>query len=138
MVSLPQKSGLRQGFEQPIGRSYWAQRTKYWTKVVKAAKSVTLICPHGAEAVSRAWTRRASLNNGRITMAAETQHLEPMPEALALSKLEAARMLGVSLRTVDRLIALKQLPVRRLGRRVLIPRNNLQSLLRSDHPTQSA
>jgi excisionase family DNA binding protein len=71
-------------------------------------------------------------------MTAETSVLERIPEALALSKLEAARMLGVSLRTVDRLIALKRLPVRRLGRRVLIPRNNLQSLLRTDHPTQAA
>ena len=71
-------------------------------------------------------------------MAAETSILEPIPEALALSKLDAARMLGVSIRTVDRLIALKQLPVRRLGRRVLIPRNSLQMLLRADHPTQSA
>ena len=71
-------------------------------------------------------------------MAAETSVLEQRPEVLALSKLEAARMLGVSLRTVDRLIALKQLPVRRLGRRVLIPRNSLQSLLRADHPTQGA
>ncbi len=53
MVSLPQKSGLRQGFEQPIGRSYWAQRTKYWTKLVKAAKFGDVICPDEAEAVSR-------------------------------------------------------------------------------------
>jgi excisionase family DNA binding protein len=71
-------------------------------------------------------------------MAAETSVLERVPEALALSKLEAARMLGVSLRTVDRLIALKQLPVRRLGRRVLIPWHSLQGLLRTDHPTQAA
>ncbi|MGB8322495.1 MAG: helix-turn-helix domain-containing protein [Candidatus Acidiferrum sp.] len=71
-------------------------------------------------------------------MAAETSVLERMPEALALSKLQAARMLGVSLRTVDRLIALKQLPVRRLGRRVLIPRQSLQTLLRADRPTQAA
>ena len=71
-------------------------------------------------------------------MAAETSVLERVPEVLALSKLEAARMLGVSLRTVDRLIALKQLPVRRLGRRVLIPRNSLQSFLRADHPTKAA
>jgi excisionase family DNA binding protein len=71
-------------------------------------------------------------------MATETPCLERIPEALALSKLQAARVLGVSLRTVDRLIALKQLPVRRLGRRVLIPRNNLLGLLRSDHPTKSA
>ena len=71
-------------------------------------------------------------------MAAEASVLEREPQALALSKLEAARMLGVSVRTVDRLIALKQLPVRRLGRRVVIPRNSLQCLLRADHPTQAA
>jgi excisionase family DNA binding protein len=58
-------------------------------------------------------------------MGAETAVLQRVPDALALSKVEAARMLGVSLRTVDRLIALKQLPVRRLGRRVLIPRQSL-------------
>lgn len=71
-------------------------------------------------------------------MATETSVIERVPEALALSKLEAARVLGVSLRTVDRLIALKQLPVRRLGRRVLIPRTSLQSLLRADRPTRAA
>jgi excisionase family DNA binding protein len=71
-------------------------------------------------------------------MAAETSILEREPEALALSKLEAARMLGVSVRTIDRLIALKELPVRRLGRRVVIPRNSLQGLLRADHPTRAA
>ncbi len=36
-------------------------------------------------------------------MATETSVLERVPEALALSKPEAARMLGVSVRTVDRL-----------------------------------
>jgi excisionase family DNA binding protein len=60
------------------------------------------------------------------------------PEPVAVSKAEAAEMLGVSVRTVDRLIALKELPVRRLGRRVLIPRNGLHNLLRSDHPTKAA
>jgi excisionase family DNA binding protein len=71
-------------------------------------------------------------------MASETSVMERAPEALAMSKLEAARMLGVSLRTVDRLIALKHLPVRRLGRRVVIPRNGLQNFLRGDHSTKSA
>jgi excisionase family DNA binding protein len=71
-------------------------------------------------------------------MATETPGVERTPEALAMSKLEAARMLGVSVRTVDRLIALKHLPVRRLGRRVLIPRNSLQNLLRGDHSTKAA
>lgn len=71
-------------------------------------------------------------------MASESAVAERVSEALAMSKVEAARMLGVSLRTVDRLIALKQLPVRRLGRRVLIPRNGLQNLLRGDHSTKAA
>ena len=60
------------------------------------------------------------------------------PEPVAVSKAEAAEMLGVSVRTVDRLIALKELPVRRLGRRVLIPRNGLHNLLRTDHPTTAS
>lgn len=56
---------------------------------------------------------------------------------MAVSKQEAADLLGVSLRTIDRLIALKELPVRRLGRRVLILRNSVDNLLRHDHPTQA-
>ena len=71
-------------------------------------------------------------------MATQTPLLDHAPEPVAVSKTEAAQMLGVSLRTVERLIALKELPVRRLGRRVLIPRNSLQNLLRNDHPTQAA
>lgn len=63
---------------------------------------------------------------------------ERIPEPMAFSKPEVARALGVSLRTVDRLIALKRLPVRRLGRRVLIPRDSLYAFLRADHPTQAA
>jgi excisionase family DNA binding protein len=71
-------------------------------------------------------------------MTMETTVLNQRPESVAVSKVEAAQMLGVSVRTVDRLIALKELPVRRLGRRVLIPRNGLHNLLRSDHPTKAA
>lgn len=59
-------------------------------------------------------------------------------EALTLSKVQAAQMLGISLRTIDRLIAMKQLPVRRLGRRVLIPRDGLRNLLSADRPTHAA
>jgi excisionase family DNA binding protein len=55
---------------------------------------------------------------------------------IAISKQEAAQMLGVSLRTIDRLIALKELQVRRLGRRVLVPRTALESLMHRDHATQ--
>jgi excisionase family DNA binding protein len=49
----------------------------------------------------------------------------PRNLSIALSKQQAAELLGVSLRTIDRLISLKSLSVRRLGRRVLIPRSSV-------------
>ena len=70
-------------------------------------------------------------------MQTQTALTEPKTGTIALSKRETARMLGISLRTIDRLIALKELPVRRLGRRVLIPRASLESFFRNDHPTQT-
>jgi excisionase family DNA binding protein len=70
-------------------------------------------------------------------MAANTVMNESTSGPIAVSKHDAAQMLGVSLRTIDRLIALKELQVRRLGRRVLIPRIALESFLHKDHPTQA-
>jgi excisionase family DNA binding protein len=49
------------------------------------------------------------------------------------TKAEAASMLSVSLRTIDTLISLKELPVRRIRRRVLIPHVALISFSRHDH-----
>jgi excisionase family DNA binding protein len=49
------------------------------------------------------------------------------------TKAEAAAMLSVSLRTVDTLISLKELPVRRIRRRVLIPHTALMNFIRNDH-----
>jgi excisionase family DNA binding protein len=48
---------------------------------------------------------------------------------------EAAEMLGISVRTLDRLIAEKQLQVRRIGRRVLITRDVLTQFVKRDHQT---
>ena len=73
---------------------------------------------------------------GRGGMASETLAIGEVRQQIAMTKQEAAHMLGVSLRTIDRLIALKELQVRRLGRRVLIPRSALESLLHRDHPTR--
>jgi len=69
-------------------------------------------------------------------MASETLTIGEVGQQIAMTKQEAAHMLGVSLRTIDRLIALKELQVRRLGRRVLIPRSALESLMHRDHPTR--
>jgi excisionase family DNA binding protein len=49
------------------------------------------------------------------------------------TKIEAAAMLSLSLRTIDNLIAMKELPVRRIGRRVLIPRAVLLSFAKPNY-----
>jgi excisionase family DNA binding protein len=54
---------------------------------------------------------------------------------LQYSRLEAARMLDIGVRTLDRLIEGKQLPVRRIGRRVLITRDALEKFIKKDHET---
>lgn len=54
------------------------------------------------------------------------------------SKKEAAQLLNLSLRTIDNLIAFKELNVRRIGRRVLIPHTAILSFIRTDHKMQEA
>jgi len=62
------------------------------------------------------------------TVSAE-RHLDP----INVSKKDAAALLGVCLRTIDNLIAAKQLPCRRIGRRVLVPYAALVAFARRDH-----
>jgi len=48
-------------------------------------------------------------------------------DPVLISRIDCCRILGgVCLRTVDKLIAEKKLPVRRIGKRVLIPRAALE------------
>jgi|NGEPerStandDraft_6_1074524.scaffolds.fasta_scaffold56629_2 excisionase family DNA binding protein len=54
---------------------------------------------------------------------------------LMYRKSEAAEMLSVSVRTLENLIAGKQLIVRRVGKRVLIPYQSLVQFCRGDHST---
>lgn len=56
-----------------------------------------------------------------------------MNEKLLYGKREAAQLLSVSVRTLDNLIARKELCVRRCGRRVLISRRALEEFARRDH-----
>jgi len=53
---------------------------------------------------------------------------------LLFSQREGARILGLSLRTVQNLIAKKHIPVRRIGRRVLLHYKDLEAFARRDHP----
>jgi excisionase family DNA binding protein len=64
------------------------------------------------------------------------------PQPLLISRREAATLLGLSLRTLDYLIARKELCVRKVGRRVLLPRRavekfvNASSVVRKSHNKQ--
>jgi excisionase family DNA binding protein len=55
-------------------------------------------------------------------------------EQFAFSRVEAADALRVSLRTVDSLLAQGALRGRRIGRRVVIPKAEIDRLLRRDTP----
>jgi excisionase family DNA binding protein len=54
---------------------------------------------------------------------------------LLVSKRDAAAMLSLCVRTVDKLIATKQLSARKVGKRVLIPYSALVQFARRDHIT---
>ena len=56
-------------------------------------------------------------------------------QKLAYTKIEAASLLSISVRTIDNLIAQKELTVRHFGRRVVIPATSITALLRGDRYT---
>jgi len=60
-------------------------------------------------------------------------------DTLLLSKHEAARLLGLSIRSLEHLISRKEIPTRRIGRRVLIARAAVESFAsaqNSNEPTE--
>ena len=63
---------------------------------------------------------------------------ESAADPLLVSKREAAALLGICLRSVDNYISRKELPCRRLGKRVLIPYSALVAFARRDHPPAAA
>lgn len=56
-----------------------------------------------------------------------------MEAPLLLSKRNAAASLGISLRTLEMLISIKELKSVRIGKRRLIPRRELEKFARRDH-----
>ena len=57
-----------------------------------------------------------------------------LTEPIAFSRREAADALRVSLRTLDYLLAQGKLSGRRIGRRIVIPKSEVEKLLRRDTP----
>jgi excisionase family DNA binding protein len=63
--------------------------------------------------------------------------MTPQPETdqpLLVGRQKAAWTLGVSVRSLDYLIAKGELPSRRIGRRILIPHASLVAWCKRDHP----
>jgi excisionase family DNA binding protein len=60
--------------------------------------------------------------------------LPPAPFKLLFSEKDSALALGISKRSVQKLIAAGLLKPRRIGRRVLIHRRDLEEFARRDHP----
>jgi excisionase family DNA binding protein len=61
--------------------------------------------------------------------------VNPQPKLL-YSKREAASLLSISIRKLEYLILNKELVSRKVGRRVLIPFQELQKFARQDHPSR--
>jgi hypothetical protein len=57
---------------------------------------------------------------------------------LLVGRHEAAEMLSISCRALDYLVASKQLMIRRIGSRVLIPVSALERFSNCDHPDRLA
>ncbi len=63
----------------------------------------------------------------------ESEKNNPEITPMLVSKRTAASALGLCVRTIDNLIASKQLGCRRIGRRTLIPYRELVAFARRDH-----
>jgi excisionase family DNA binding protein len=61
--------------------------------------------------------------------------LQQVDTVLAVGMSEAARRLGLSLRTVATLVLRRQLASRKVGRRRIIPVSALEAFIRHDHPS---
>jgi excisionase family DNA binding protein len=60
------------------------------------------------------------------------------PHKILFSKKDAAHALSISLRSLEYLIARKELPTRHIGKRVLVPIAALQQFARRDHTKNPA
>jgi excisionase family DNA binding protein len=82
------------------------------------------------EAVQRIVRRELEVLLARPVLREGRDAQSPPTRPLALSKAKAAQALGISVRTVDYCIANHGIRVTRIGRRVLVPVNSLEALLK--------
>jgi excisionase family DNA binding protein len=75
--------------------------------------------------------------NGLNPKAPASVAVAPM-DKLLVSQEEAAQLLSISKRSVEYLVAARQLSTRRIGTRALIPIEDVRKFARSDHPERMA
>ena len=75
--------------------------------------------------------------NGLNRKAPASVAVAPMDKML-VSQEEAAQLLSISKRSVEYLVATRQLPTRRIGTRALIPIEEVRRFARFDHPDRMA
>ena len=68
-------------------------------------------------------------------LAVRSRALSSVHDTLLLSKHEAARLLGLSMRRLEHLISRGEIPIRRIGRRVLIARSAVESFAKAQNST---
>lgn len=103
---------------------------KYWTQT----RSHSTLIP-----VNERFDGEVSgMKNQDFASGAKPAHSVPTDEKLLVGREEAASMLSISCRSLDYLVANKQIPIRRIGTRVLIPIADLKRFSRSDHPERLA
>lgn len=59
--------------------------------------------------------------------------MQPREQVLTVSMVEAARRLGLSVRTIATLVKRNELPSRKFGRRRLIVVRDLETFIKRDH-----
>ena len=62
----------------------------------------------------------------------------PLDAKLLVSREEAAEIVSLSIRSIDYLLASKELPFRKIGTRTMIPLSALQVFARMHHPERIA
>lgn len=75
--------------------------------------------------------------NGLYRKAPASVTVAPM-DKLLVSQEEAAQLLSISKRSVEYLVATRQLSTRRIGTRALIPIEEVRRFARFDHPERMA
>jgi hypothetical protein len=78
---------------------------------------------------------RVSLPERKPPVSVTDYDVEPR---LLVGRREAARMLSISVRAVDYLIAHRELATRRIGTRVLVSAASIRQYARADHPQRLA